>query len=92
MTGGGSSRPMTGVVEAGLWGLVAGGALLVGAAVGFGVRVPQWVIASVTAFGAGAPPIPRTEPFGRLLSPGEERLSPPGENLRHGPRRRRVAR
>ncbi|GAA4838184.1 ZIP family zinc transporter [Kitasatospora terrestris] len=44
---------MTGVVEAGLWGLVAGGALLVGAAVGYGVRVPQWVIASVMAFGAG---------------------------------------
>ncbi|MFC8447728.1 ZIP family metal transporter [Kitasatospora sp. NPDC057223] len=44
---------MTGVVEAGLWGLVAGAALLAGAAVGFGVRVPQWVIASVMAFGAG---------------------------------------
>ncbi len=38
---------------AGLWGLVAGSALLLGAAVGYGVRVPQWVVASVMAFGAG---------------------------------------
>ncbi|GAA1503263.1 ZIP family zinc transporter [Streptomyces albidochromogenes] len=41
------------VVLAGLWGLVAGSALLLGAAVGYGVRVPQWVVASVMAFGAG---------------------------------------
>ncbi|CAL9387961.1 ZIP family zinc transporter [Streptomyces cellulosae] len=44
---------MTEIVQAGLWGLVAGSALLVGAAVGFGVRVPQKVIATVMAFGAG---------------------------------------
>ncbi|MFG3155561.1 ZIP family metal transporter [Streptomyces sp. NPDC048219] len=41
------------VVEAGLWGLLAGSALLLGASVGFGVRVPQKVIATVMAFGAG---------------------------------------
>ncbi|BFV60768.1 ZIP family zinc transporter [Kitasatospora sp. CMC57] len=41
------------MVEAGLWGLVAGSALLIGAAVGYGVKVPQWVVASVMAFGAG---------------------------------------
>ncbi|GJF23036.1 MULTISPECIES: ZIP family metal transporter [Streptomyces] len=41
------------VVQAGLWGLLAGSALLLGAAVGFGVRVPQKVIATVMAFGAG---------------------------------------
>ncbi|MFV0131415.1 ZIP family metal transporter [Streptomyces sp. HMX112] len=44
---------MNGAVQAGLWGLVAGSALLLGAAVGYGVRVPQRVIASVMAFGAG---------------------------------------
>ncbi|MDQ0797986.1 ZIP family metal transporter [Streptomyces sp. B1I3] len=41
------------VIQAGLWGLVAGSALLVGAAAGFAVRVPQRVIATVMAFGAG---------------------------------------
>lgn len=38
---------------AGVWGLVAGSALLVGAALGFAGRVPRLVIASVMAFGAG---------------------------------------
>ncbi len=41
------------VVLAGMWGLVAGSALLLGAALGYGVRIPQWVVASVMAFGAG---------------------------------------
>ncbi|MET7965754.1 ZIP family zinc transporter [Micromonospora sp. NPDC005305] len=40
-------------LEAGLWGLVAGSALLIGAAVGFFARVPRRAIASVMAFGAG---------------------------------------
>ncbi|MFH9861913.1 ZIP family metal transporter [Streptomyces sp. NPDC017202] len=44
---------MTEVALAGLWGLVAGSALLLGAVVGFGLRVPQKVIATVMAFGAG---------------------------------------
>ncbi|MEU5541444.1 ZIP family zinc transporter [Streptomyces sioyaensis] len=44
---------MSEVVEAGGWGLVAGSALLLGAAVGYGLRVPQKVIALVMAFGAG---------------------------------------
>jgi zinc transporter, ZIP family len=44
---------MPGVVEAGAWGLVAGAALVVGAAVGFLLRVPGKVVASVMAFGAG---------------------------------------
>ncbi|MDT9682809.1 ZIP family zinc transporter [Streptomyces sp. TRM76323] len=35
------------------WGLLAGSALLVGAVVGYAVRVPRWLIASVMAFGAG---------------------------------------
>ncbi|MEU6802378.1 ZIP family metal transporter [Streptomyces neyagawaensis] len=43
---------MSDVVLAGVWGLVAGGALLVGALVGFAVVVPQKVIAGVMAFGA----------------------------------------
>lgn len=36
------------------WGLVAGSALLIGAAVGVRYELPTWVIALVMAFGAGA--------------------------------------
>jgi len=38
---------------AGLWGLVAGSALLLGAAAGYFARVPQRLIAAVMAFGGG---------------------------------------
>lgn len=40
-------------VQAGMWGLLAGGALVVGALVAWFVRVPQKVIAGIMAFGAG---------------------------------------
>jgi len=40
-------------VEAGLWGLLAGGALVVGAAIAWWVHVPRIVVAGVMAFGAG---------------------------------------
>jgi ZIP family zinc transporter len=40
-------------VTAGLWGLVAGSALLLGAVVGYFARVPQRLIAAIMAFGAG---------------------------------------
>ena len=40
-------------MQAGLWGLFAGGALVVGALVAWSVQVPQRVVASVMAFGAG---------------------------------------
>jgi ZIP family zinc transporter len=40
-------------VEAGLWGSLAGSALLAGAAIGYIGRVPARVIAAVMAFGAG---------------------------------------
>ncbi|HWJ66204.1 MAG TPA: ZIP family zinc transporter [Nocardioides sp.] len=40
-------------VEAGLWGVLAGGALVVGAAIAWFVHVPRPVVASVMAFGAG---------------------------------------
>src|SRR5690349_6811175 len=40
-------------VEAGLWGLLAGGALVVGAAVAWFVPVRRTVVAAVMAFGAG---------------------------------------
>ncbi|WP_194956260.1 MULTISPECIES: ZIP family metal transporter [Aeromicrobium] len=40
-------------VEAGLWGLLAGGALVIGAAVAWLVDVPRRVVASIMAFGAG---------------------------------------
>lgn len=40
-------------IQAGLWGLGAGGALIVGALVAWLVEVPQRVVASVMAFGAG---------------------------------------
>lgn len=39
--------------QAGLWGLFAGGALVIGAAVAWFVRVPQRVVATIMAFGAG---------------------------------------
>ncbi|MGW5731856.1 MULTISPECIES: ZIP family metal transporter [Streptomyces] len=41
------------VVQAGGWGLLGGSALLLGAAVGYRLRVPRKVIALVMAFGAG---------------------------------------
>ncbi|KAF4410112.1 MULTISPECIES: ZIP family metal transporter [Streptomyces] len=44
---------MTEVIEAGAWGLLAGSALLLGAVLGYVLRVPRRVIASVMAFGAG---------------------------------------
>jgi ZIP family zinc transporter len=40
-------------LEAGLWGLLGGGALILGALVAWFLRVPQGVIASVMAFGSG---------------------------------------
>jgi len=40
-------------VEAGLWGGVAGSALLIGAAVGYGTDISRRLIAGVTAFGGG---------------------------------------
>src|SRR4051812_24524461 len=40
-------------LQAGLWGLLAGFALVVGAAAGYLVRVPQRLIAAVMAFGSG---------------------------------------
>jgi len=39
--------------QAGFWGLVAGGALLLGAAIGYWINVPQRVIAAIMAFGSG---------------------------------------
>jgi ZIP family zinc transporter len=38
---------------AGLWGLIAGSALVVGAAAGYAIRIPTRVIAGVMAFGGG---------------------------------------
>src|SRR5690242_12752824 len=38
---------------AGLWGLVAGSALLIGAGVGYFAQVPQRLIAAIMAFGGG---------------------------------------
>lgn len=40
-------------MQAGGWGLVAGGALLLGAAVGYWATVPQRLIAAIMAFGSG---------------------------------------
>ena len=42
------------MLEAALWGLVAGAALLIGAGIGLRFKPPQWVIALVMAFGVGA--------------------------------------
>src|ERR1041384_3976550 len=38
---------------AGIWGLVAGSALLIGAAIGYFVKVPHRLIAAIMAFGGG---------------------------------------
>ncbi len=40
-------------LEAGLWGLVGGSALLIGAAIGYRLPLPQRLIAAVMALGAG---------------------------------------
>jgi ZIP family zinc transporter len=40
-------------LQAGVWGLVAGGALVIGAAVAWWVRVPSTIVAGIMAFGAG---------------------------------------
>src|SRR3954468_19043649 len=40
-------------LQAGLWGLLAGGALVIGAAAGDLARVPQRIIAAIMAFGSG---------------------------------------
>jgi ZIP family zinc transporter len=40
-------------VQAGFWGLVAGSALLIGAAIAYFTRVPRRLIAAVMAFGGG---------------------------------------
>jgi ZIP family zinc transporter len=40
-------------LQAGWWGLVAGGALVVGALIAWFVRVPQKVVSAIMAFGAG---------------------------------------
>jgi len=39
--------------QAGFWGLVAGGALLIGAATAYFINVPQRLIAAIMAFGSG---------------------------------------
>ena len=39
--------------QAGLWGLVAGSALVIGAAIGYFVQVRQRIIAAIMAFGSG---------------------------------------
>src|SRR4028118_2314989 len=40
-------------VEAGLWGLLGGSALVLGAALAYLVALPKWVTASIMAFGCG---------------------------------------
>ena len=40
-------------IQAGFWGLLAGSALLIGAAVGYWMKLPQRLIAAIMAFGSG---------------------------------------
>lgn len=44
---------MTSALQAGLWGLFAGGALVLGAAIAWFLTVPQRAIAGIMAFGSG---------------------------------------
>jgi zinc transporter, ZIP family len=39
--------------KAGLWGLLSGSALVIGAMIGYGTRVPQRAVAAIMAFGSG---------------------------------------
>ena len=41
------------MLEAGLWGLLAGSSLLIGAAAGIVLRLPHHLVAAITGFGAG---------------------------------------
>lgn len=41
------------MAQAGLWGLLAGGALLIGAFIGWFLKVPVRLIAAIMAFGSG---------------------------------------
>ncbi|MFC9973665.1 ZIP family metal transporter [Spirillospora sp. NPDC127200] len=41
------------MLQAGMWGLLAGSALVVGALVGYLAKVPAWLVAGVMAFGSG---------------------------------------
>lgn len=40
-------------LQAGVWGLVAGSALVIGAAIGYFTRIPHRIIAAIMAFGSG---------------------------------------
>jgi zinc transporter, ZIP family len=40
-------------LPAGLWGLLAGSALLIGAVLGYFIRVPKRIVAAIMAFGSG---------------------------------------
>lgn len=42
-----------GMIQAGFWGFLGGLALLLGAAVGYFIKIPQRIIASIMGFGAG---------------------------------------
>ena len=44
---------MSPAYQAIFWGFVSGGALVLGAAIGYLVRVPRQVVAAVMAFGSG---------------------------------------
>jgi zinc transporter, ZIP family len=44
---------MAGWIAAGLWGLLAGSALVLGAAIGYLARLPKRLVAAVMAFGSG---------------------------------------
>ena len=44
---------MPGWLQAAMWGALAGSALLIGAVMGYEMRLPQRLIATVTAFGSG---------------------------------------
>ncbi len=53
-------------IQAGFWGLVAGSALLIGAATGYFAQVPQRLIAAIMAFGGGVAALIGYAVFGRF--------------------------
>jgi zinc transporter, ZIP family len=46
-------RPMPSSIQALMWGLIAGSALVIGAAIGYYTELPQRLVAAVMAFGSG---------------------------------------
>jgi ZIP family zinc transporter len=57
-------------MEAGIWGLISGGALVIGAVLGYFLNISQKTIAIIMAFGAGYRLFNRLYPFEAFRASG----------------------